>query len=305
MAKKFLLLLPLLLMFLIPAGTLSAQGPTRTPTSALGGFFGEAQTSGTSTPTPANDPVKQALAKDNYVVLTSGAWYDATGKPAADSAHVLMLGASPDPKSTIGVKQILSGFAALRAAFPSAASYQVLLLSGPNIYNASTTANSLQLLSTNLLSSDAFISEVTNGMKTISLVTGSTSPATATPTRTATNRPPTAVSTRVPTQRPTVVPTRVPTRRPTVPVDTCGAPAGQARLRVKNGYSGVMRFSVGAPDVGFQKDYDIPSDGIFHFIDMPPSSKYTYSASIPGVGKASAKIPTMVAGQCFDLTFQP
>ena len=289
MTQKLLLWLGIALLLLIPAGTLSAQGPTRTPTSnGLGSFLGGAQTA--ATPTSAKtDPVTQALVQENYTVISSGTWYDVTGKPTTTVVHVFMLAASADPKNTTGVKQIASGFAALRSQYPTATTYHVLLLSGPNIYDASTTSNALQLLSTNLVTPDAFIKDVLNGMKTISLV-GAFSNAAATATAT--------------TAKATTVPTRVPTRKPTTATSSCNAPADKARLWVKNGYSGTMRFTVGGGEWGTH-DFDIPSDAQYHFIDMPPSDKYTYSASIPGVGKASEKLPAYFAGQCYYLTFTP
>lgn len=278
----------------LPVSDLSAQSPTPTA-SGLEGFLGGAQVA--TTPTPASNPVAQALAKENYFVFTSGPWYDAAGKPAANVVHVFMPAAAPDLKSEAGIKQIATGIAALRAAYPNAAEYHVLLLSGPNVYGASTTANSLQLLSTNLMTADAFITQVLNGVKTTSLVGGSTTTTTTTNTTTSNN---TAQATAAPTK----APTRAPTRIPTVATSTCNPPPGMARLWVKNGYSGVMRFTVGGDEWGTH-DFDIPADGQYHFIDMPPSSKYTYSASIPGVGKASAKLPPYSAGQCYELTFTP
>ncbi len=299
MFKRFIVLLAVALAILVPAGVISAQGPTPTPTaSGLGGFLGGSQSA--ITPTPAKtDPVTETLSKDNYVVISTGTWYDDTGKPSTNSVHVFMLAAGTEPKGDVAIKQIASGFAALRSTYPNATLFHVLLLSGPNIYDAWTTSNALQLLSTNLVTPDAFIKDVLNGMKTISLVGISTS-ASATATRTATARPVSQATA-----------TRAPTRVPTTSSNTCNAPADKARLWVKNGYSGTMRFTIGAPDVGFQKDYDIPADSQYHYVDLPPSSKYTYSASIPGVGKASARlldalrITTLSGGQCYFLTFTP
>lgn len=289
MLKRIFIIVALALTVLAPAGASLAQGPTRTPTAdGLGSFLGGTQSAGTPT-RPSNDAVTQALARENYVVISSGNWYDASGRSVTTIVHVFMHAAAADPKSDAGIKQIANGFAALRSAYPSATTYHVLLLSGPNIYNASTTSNALQLLSTNLVTPDAFIRDVLNGIKTTSLVQGGTTATSATATRVVAQ----------------ATATRAPTRVPTTASNSCNAPADKARLWVKNGYSGTMRFSVGAPDVGFQKDFDIPADGQYHFIDMPPSDKYTYSASIPGVGKASQKLPPYYAGQCYYLTFQP
>ncbi len=64
MTKKILLWLGIALLLLIPAGTLSAQGPTRTPTtSGLGSFLGGAQTASTPTSTKT-DPVTQRRVKN-------------------------------------------------------------------------------------------------------------------------------------------------------------------------------------------------------------------------------------------------
>lgn len=300
MIKKLFLLAGLLILvivsgaILLPANDLFAQAPSRTPTaSGLEGFLGGAQAA--TTPTPTGNPVSQALAQENYSVFTSGPWYDTAGKPAANVVHVFMPAVSPDLKSEAGIKQIATGIAALRTVYPNAGEYHVLLLSGPNVLDASTTANSLQLLSTNLMTADAFITQVLNGVKTTSLVGGSSS---TTNTTTTTNNAAQA------TAAPTKAPTRAPTRKPTVATSTCNPPPGMARLWVKNGYSGVMRFTIGGGEWGTH-DFDIPADGQYHFIDMPPSNKYTYSASIPGVGKASERLPPYSAGQCYELTFTP
>lgn len=275
---------------LLPVGDLSAQGlQTATPTSALGGFFGGTGTAGTVTPTPANDPVREALAKENYTVIRSGPWYDNAGKPLSTAVHVFMLGASEDPKSEASIKQIALGFATLKSAYPNATTYHVLFLSGPAIYDASTTSSALQLLSSQLITPDAWLKDVLAGMKTISLVQGGTTTAgaTATPTRSSAQ----ATSTRAPT--------RVPTQATT----TCNAPADKARLWVKNGYSGTMRFTIGGGEWGTH-DFDIPADGQYHYVDMP-TGRYTYSASIPGVGKANGERQDYFAGQCYYLTFSP
>lgn len=294
MLKKIFALVALGLMVLIPASVLisanvvSAQGPTRTPTaSGLGGFLGGAQTASTPTPT-TNDPVKQALAKDNYVVFTSGNWYDEAGKSVPNSAHVFMLAAAADPKSDLGVKQIASGFAALRSTYPNATSYHVLLLSGPNVHDASTTSQALQLLNTQLITAEAWLKDVLNGVRTINLVKGSTS-------TTTTNPPATPV-------KPQATATRVPTRRPTQAPSGCAAPAGKARLTVFNGYNGVMRFTIGGGEWGTH-DYDIQANQR-GFIDMPPG-RYTYTAFIPGIGKANGDRKDYVAGVCYELSFTP
>lgn len=276
---------------LLPTGISSAQGlATQTPTSSgLGGFLGgTGQTAATPTAAAAGttDPVKAALAKSNYVVIASGPWYDEAGKPLAGSVHVFMVGVSTDPKSTASVQQIVAGFAALKSQYATATIYHVLLLNGPNVYDATTTANSLQLLSSQIITSDTWVKEVLNSIRTVSLTKGTTA----------------GVS---PSVTPAVqaTATRVPTRVPTKATTTCNAPADKARLWIKNGYTGVMRFTVGGGEWGTH-DFDIPADAQFHYVDMP-TGRYTYSASIPGVGKANGERQDYVAGQCYYLTFSP
>lgn len=275
----------------VPAGISLAQGTaTQTPTGALGGFLGgTGQTAGTPTAVAAgtNDPVKAALSKSNYVVIASGPWYDEAGKPLANSAHVFMLGVASDPKSNASLQQITSGFAALRTQYPTASIYHVLLLNGANVYDAATSGAALQMLNASLITPDAWLKDVTNSIRTINLVKGSAA---------------SVVSPSVTPQAQATM-TRAPTRVPTQPVTTCAAPADKARLSVKNAYPGVMRFTVGGGEWGTH-DFDIPSDGKFHYIDMP-TGRYTYSASIPGVGKASGERKDYVAGQCYELTFAP
>lgn len=308
MFKKAIVILLFALLIMLPAGILSAQGPTPA-TGGFGSFFDQL---GTATPTvsslsntgsasglaqtPTPNPVAQSLAKNNYVVVNAGSWYDAQGKLANDAVYVMMLGASPDPRSNDSIKQITSGLAALINQYPNAATYHVLLLQGPYVHDASTTAKTLQLLNSQLLTPENFVKDLLAQMRSTNLASGATTGGT---TANATATKPAVAATA----------TRVPTRKPTTATSSCTPPAGQARLWVKNGYSGTMRFTLGAPDVGFQKDFDIPADGQFHFIDIPPSSKYTYSASIPGVGKASQRLVDVfgpfVAGQCYYLPFQP
>lgn len=304
MFKKLIVVLLFAILVMLPVGIVSAQNPTPT-TGGFGNFFSD---TGTTTPvsnssgasaqglavTPTPNPVAQSLAKDNYVVINAGNWYDTQGKVANDSVYVMMQGVSADPKSNDSVKQITSGLAALLDAYPNAATFHVLLLNGPYVHDASTTSKTLQLLNSRLLTPENFLKDLLAQIRTTNLASGATSGTTVNATATRATGAATA--------------TRAPTRAPTA-ASSCNPPPGQARLLVKNGYSGVMRFTIGAPDVGFQKDFDIPADGQFHFIDLPPSGKYTYSASIPGVGKASQKLADIFgpfeAGKCYSLPFQP
>lgn len=302
MLKRATVVFLFALLVMLPAGVLSAQGPSPTP-GGFGNFF---DALGTATPTtsslsnsgsslaqPTPNPVTQALAKNNYVVINAGNWYDAQGKAVNDSVYVMMQGVSPDPKSNDSVKQITSGLAALINQYPNAATFHVLLLNGPYVHDAFTTSKTLQLLNSQLLTPENFLKDLLAQMRSTNLASGATTGTTINATATRASAVTTA--------------TRVPTRKPTT--SACNPAPGQARLWVKNGYSGVMRFTIGAPDVGFQKDFDIPADGQFHYIDLPPSDKYTYSASIPGVGKASQRLADIfgpfVAGKCYELPFQP
>lgn len=278
----------LALITLNPTHTLFAQG-TATPTSiGLGSFLGGSSAATTPTPTPAVvDPVRAELIAENHVVISDGFWYDTASKPVSDTVHVFMVADSNDPKSAANIKQLAEGFVALRTAYPTATAYHVLLLSGPNVFDASTTANKLALLSSKVITADAWLADVMSGMRTVNLVSGGalSTNATATPTR------------------PPATPTRFATRVPTKPATTCNAPADKARLWVKNGYTGVMRFTVGGGEWGTH-DFDIPADSQYHFIDMP-TGRYTYTASIPGVGKANGERTDYTAGQCYFLTFSP
>ncbi len=302
MFKKIVVLCLFALLVMLPVGIVSAQSPT--PTSGFGSFF---DALGTTTPTsssssssgvslgasqtPTPNPVVKTLAQ-NYIVYAAGNWYDAQGKIANDSVYVMMQSVSTDPQSADSIKQITSGLAALVDQYPNAATFHVLLLNGPYVHDASTTAKTLQLLNSQLLTPENFLKDLLAQIRTTNLASGSSTGATGSATSPSTSAGATA--------------TRAPTRKPTT--SSCTPPAGQARLWVKNGYSGVMRFTIGAPDVNFQKDFDIPADGQYHYIDLPPSAKYTYSASIPGVGKASQRLADIfgpfVAGQCYYLPFQ-
>lgn len=294
MTRKIMMLvavgcIALLAMFTFnPTATLFAQG-TATPTAnGLGSFLGGSSAATTRTPTAAtNDPVRAELEAENHVVISAGVWYDATGKPLTDIVHVFMVAESNDPKSAAGIKQLAEGFVALRSNFPNAATYHVLLLSGPNVYDASTTAGELALLSSKVITADAWLADVMSGMRTVNLVSGAAAAANATATPTL----------------PPASPTRAATRTPTKVVNSCNAPADKARLWVKNGYTGVMRFTVGGGEWGTH-DFDIPADAQYHYIDMP-TGRYTYTASIPGVGKANGERTDYTAGQCYFLTFSP
>lgn len=105
-------------------------------------------------------------------------------------------------------------------------------------------------------------------------------------------------STRVPTR----APTRAPTRKPTEAA--CAAGANEALMYISNNYSGAtMRFTIGGGEWGTH-DFDIPGDGKYYIIKMPPG-KYTYTAFIPGKGKANGERTEYRGGQCYSLRFSP
>lgn len=102
----------------------------------------------------------------------------------------------------------------------------------------------------------------------------------------------------------TAVPTRAPTRVPTKAANACAAPPNEAFYYISNNYPGTtMRFTIGGGDWGTH-DYDVPGDGKYYLIRMPPG-KYTYSAFIPGKGKASGEKTEYFGGQCYSIQFTP
>jgi hypothetical protein len=102
----------------------------------------------------------------------------------------------------------------------------------------------------------------------------------------------------------TAVPTRAPTRRPTEAEDVCAAPGHEAYFYISNNYTGtMMRFTIGGGEWGTH-DYDVPGDGKYYLIHMPPG-KYTYTAFIPGKGKASGERTVYEGGQCYSIQFSP
>lgn len=121
---------------------------------------------------------------------------------------------------------------------------------------------------------------------------------------TATPRPASAQPTRVPTRVPTRAPTRQATQAPTQEANVCEAPQHEAFFYISNNYLGTtMRFTIGGGEWGTH-DYDIPGDGLYYLIHMPPG-KYTYTAFIPGKGKANGERTSYSGGQCYSLRFSP
>ncbi len=102
----------------------------------------------------------------------------------------------------------------------------------------------------------------------------------------------------------TAVPTRAPTRRPTEASSGCQAPGNEVFFYISNNYTGtVMRFTIGGGEWGTH-DYDVQGDGQYYLIRMPPG-KYTYTAFIPGKGKANGERTQYEGGQCYSLQFSP
>lgn len=127
---------------------------------------------------------------------------------------------------------------------------------------------------------------------------------TATPTSVApppTQTPFVIVVTATPAPK-TAVPPRVPTRTPTTAA--CAAGPNEALLYVSNNYTGTtMRFTIGGGEWKTH-DFDIPGDGKYYYLHMPPG-KYTYTAFIPGKGKANGERTDYLAGQCYSIRFSP
>jgi hypothetical protein len=97
-------------------------------------------------------------------------------------------------------------------------------------------------------------------------------------------------------------PTHAPTRHPTEAA--CPAGPNEAVLYISNNYQGTtMRFTIGGGEWGTH-DYDVPGDGKWYFIRMPPGN-YTYTASIAGYGTAHGEKKEYRGGQCYQLRFSP
>lgn len=121
---------------------------------------------------------------------------------------------------------------------------------------------------------------------------------------TATPQPTSAQPTRAPTRVPTRAPTSRPTQAPTEAANACEAPQHEAFFYISNNYQGtMMRFTIGGGEWGTH-DFDVPGDGLYYLIHMPPG-KYTYTAFIPGKGKANGERTSYVGGQCYTLRFSP
>jgi hypothetical protein len=100
------------------------------------------------------------------------------------------------------------------------------------------------------------------------------------------------------------VPTRAPTRVPTEAANECPATPNEAFFYISNNYQGTtMRFTIGGGEWGTH-DYDVLGDGKYYLIRMPPG-RYTYTAFIPGAGKANGERTDYAGGQCYSVRFSP
>lgn len=304
--RKFIIGFVFLLSMLVMPTVMYAQGPT--PTRApdgIGSFLNSTTPSTTGQAPAGSGTLGASLSQGGFTFVASGNWYDARGNQLPDSVYVMMIAVASDLKSTALVGQVAAGFVAVRSTYPTAQAYHTILLDRSRVMDFATTASALELLNSSLITPDAFIKQVFEQVRVIDLVSGTlvtgsnpqqpTAPppaATRTPTRAAA-RP---SATRPPATRP------APTRTPTAESAACPAPGDKARLYIRNGYTGTMRFTIGGGEWGTH-DYDIPGDGQYHFIDMPPG-RYTYTAFIPGAGKANGDRKDYNAGQCYELNFQ-
>lgn len=86
-----------------------------------------------------------------------------------------------------------------------------------------------------------------------------------------------------PTPQSVVAPTVTPTPpQSSASQNPCQLDPGEAGFLISNGFSVIMRFTIGGGEWGTH-DYDVPPDGKLYLITFPPG-RYTYTASLPGIG---------------------
>lgn len=99
-----------------------------------------------------------------------------------------------------------------------------------------------------------------------------------------------------------------PTAAPTNDSDSasqnpCQVGPDQAGFLISNSYSAVMRFTIGGGQWGTH-DYDVPADGALYLIVFPPG-RYTYTASVPGVGADHGEPYDYKGGTCRQVDYGP
>lgn len=108
----------------------------------------------------------------------------------------------------------------------------------------------------------------------------------------------------VPTAAPTPLPTATPNpSQPNAPANPCQLGAGEAGLLISNSYKAPMRFTIGGGEWGTH-DYDVPGDGKLYLVTFPPG-RYTYTASIAGVGTDHGEPYEYKAGYCRQIDYAP
>lgn len=104
---------------------------------------------------------------------------------------------------------------------------------------------------------------------------------------------------------PTTAPIAEPTAAPTAQASNnpCQLHQGEAGLLISNAYNVVMRFTIGGGEWGTH-DYDVPGDGQLYLITFPPG-RYTYTASIQGLGSDHGEPYDYQAGYCRQIDYAP
>ncbi len=83
----------------------------------------------------------------------------------------------------------------------------------------------------------------------------------------------------------------------------CQVGPDEAGFLISNGYAAVMRFTIGGGQWGTH-DYDVPADGKLYLIVFPPG-RYTYTASVPGVGADHGEPYDYKGGTCRKIDYGP
>lgn len=120
--------------------------------------------------------------------------------------------------------------------------------------------------------------------------------------------PPSAPAQNTPGAFPTIEPTAEPNTTPTSSQEQssdnpCKLMSGEAGLLLSNAYGIVMRFTIGGGTWGTH-DYDVPGDGQLYLLRMPPG-RYTYTASIQGLGSDHGEPYDYKEGYCRQIDYMP